>query len=115
MTIKQLIEKAETLDWKVIDSRDCGFTVKKGITELEFSKYSPAGEDFSFVVSGKNEKEIVSEVKTYACDFDTEEHIEMWVDTKNHETRSLGIPSIKELVEDADAIKEMLDELAAEF
>lgn len=111
--MKSLIAKVEELDWKVTNTRDCGFTVEKGVTELEFSKYSPVGEDFSFAVSGKNKQEIVNEIKDYASDFDTEEHIKMWIEGK--ESGTSGIPSIKELVEDADAIKEMLDELAAEF
>lgn len=108
--MKTLIQKAEDLDWKVTNSRDCGFAVEKGVTELEFSKYSPYGEDFSFSVSGKTQKELKDEIKEYAESFDTEEHIKMWIEGK--ESGTSGVPSIKELVEDADAIKEMLEELA---
>jgi hypothetical protein len=109
--MKSLIKKAENLDWKVTNSRDCGFTVEKGVTELEFSKYSPAGEDFSFSVSGKTQKELKDEIKSYANDFDVDEHIELWVEARKNGVG--GVPSIKELVEDADAIKEMLEELAS--
>ena len=49
-------------------------------------------------------------VKAYAASFDQEEHIEMWVLARRSGTR--GVPHIKELVEDAQAIDDMLRELA---
>lgn len=39
-----------------------------------------------------------------------EEHIEMWVEARRHGTS--GVPSIRELVKDAEAIDAMLKELA---
>ena len=98
---KKLIEKAESLEWSVniYDKKD-----------WEFEKYSPAGEDFIFSVTAEKPEELWREVRIYANEFDTEEHIEMWVMAKA-DGRG-GIPSIRRLVEDADAIDEMLDELA---
>lgn len=74
---------------------------------IELEKHSPAGEDFSFTVS---EESFVENVKEYAAHFDQEEHIEMWVEARRSGTR--GVPSIKELVKDAEDIEAMLKELA---
>lgn len=74
---------------------------------IELEKHSPAGEDFSFTVSEEN---FVENVKEYAAHFDQEEHIEMWVEARRSGTR--GVPSIKELVKDAEDIEAMLKELA---
>lgn len=90
-------EVCERLDWSVHEYED-------GSVELE--KYSPAGEDFIFSTSSEN---FVREVKEYAAGFDVDEHVEMWVNSRG--TR--GVPSsIRTLVEDAEAIDEMLEELA---
>lgn len=68
--------------------------------------WSPAGEDICFDIEGKD---IPAEVAEYAEDFDPDEHAEMWVE---HRGKG-GCPStIRELVDDADAIKEMLKTLA---
>ena len=98
---KRLIEKAEELDWRV--------NIYDG-SNWEFEKYSPAGEDFIFSIDTKDPEDVWREVRRYANDFDTEEHIEMWVQAKRYGTN--GVPSIRRLVEDADDIDEMLDELA---
>lgn len=74
---------------------------------IMFSQHSPAGEDFFIEVSPDN---IVEEVRQAAYDFDTEEHIEMWVEAKRHGMS--GVPSIRDLVDDADEIQDMLDKLA---
>lgn len=91
-------EICEKLDWSVTSTGD-------GNIELE--KYSPAGEDFIITVG---EEGFVDNVKAYAASFDQEEHIEMWVAARRSGTS--GVPSIKELVEDAEAIDNMLRELA---
>ena len=46
----------------------------------------------------------------YAAYFDVDEHVELWVNGRGKN----GVPSrIRELVEDAEAIDKMLQELAA--
>ena len=92
-------EICEELDWKVTAYED-------GTVELE--KYSPAGEDFSFVVKADG---FVENVKEYAAGFDVDEHIEMWIMAKRSGTQ--GVPSARELVHDAEDIDKMLQELAA--
>lgn len=90
-------EVCERLEWSVYECGD-------GSIELE--KYSPAGEDFTFCVGAEN---FVDNVKEYAASFDQEEHIEMWVLARRTVS---GVPSIKELVKDAEDIDKMLKELA---
>ncbi len=73
---------------------------------LELGKHSPAGEDFNFTIAGKD---IPHEVAEYTEDFDVDEHVEFFVNGRGKH----GIPdSIRTLVEDAEAIQKMLDELS---
>ena len=92
--VKALCEK---LDWKVYEYEK----------DVELEKYSPAGEDFFFCV---DKKDFIQNVIEYAEDFDADEHAEMWVSCRN---TVRGVPqSIRTLIDDADAIQEMLYELA---
>lgn len=97
-----LVEAAEQTDWSVHIENDC----------IEFEKYSPAGEDFLFTITGNEEDEVVEKVREYAYDYDPDEHAEMWVESRGKR----GVPdSIRTLIDDADAIKEMLFELVEEL
>lgn len=94
-----LVDAAEKLDWTVRVSDDW----------IEFEKYSPEGEDFGFSINGTNERDVARLVREYAEDFDADEHAEMWVESRGKR----GVPeSIRALIDDADAIQEMVDELA---
>lgn len=94
----KIIEAAEKLDWTVKEYED---------GTAEFSQYSPAGEDFSFTVNAEN---AAKEIYEYYDNFDVDDHIEMWVEAKQNGVA--GVPSIRRLVEDAEAISEMLKTLA---
>lgn len=94
---QKYLDKLEQLDWAVNEDE----------SSIELEKYSPAGEDFIFSVSTDN---FVDDIKECAVNFDPDEHIEMWVMAKHNDGKN--IPSIRELVEDADAIDEMFQELA---
>ena len=96
--LENLFAYIETLGWNVY----CG---DDGYVELY--QRSGAGEDFLFTVSANN---LIEDVKDYAESFDPEEHAAMWYDAKQRGVR--GVPSLHELVEDADAIQEMLNDLA---
>ena len=103
VNIDDLLDKAEELGW----------CVRESDTEWEFIQNSPAGEDFSFDISAsdvRNADDMVREIRSYANSFDAEEHAKMWIEAQG---RVSGVPDLKTLVKDADAIKEMLDELAA--
>ena len=78
---------------------------------VEFSKYSPAGEDFSFEVWYTHVSEIPEKVMEYYEEFDPEEHVMLWANSAGQN----GVPRLRELMEDADAIEEMIRELALAF
>ncbi len=96
--LEHLLAYIETLGWDVYCDGD-GW--------VELSQFSSAGEDFSFTVSENN---LIEDVKGSAESFDSEEHAAMWYDAGQSGVR--GVPSLHELVADADAIQEMLNELA---
>ena len=103
MSIEELLDRAEDLGWCIREDHE----------EWEFGQYSPAGEDFNFCVctSDVNSPEdLVREIRSYANDFDAEEHAKMWVEAQGHVS---GVPDIKTLVKDADDIKLMLGKLAS--
>lgn len=101
--VENIIEsRAEELDWSVKWYEDV-----EEDTYVEFSKYSPAGEDFSFEVYYEDESEIPDKVKEYYEGFDAEEHVMLWADSAGRN----GVPRLRELIEDADAIEEMIREL----
>lgn len=92
------MDKAVKLGWTVTVDED---------GSVGFAQCSPAGEDFSFRVAGND---IPREVYEYAQDFDMDEHIDMWIHAK--ESGTAGVPGYKTLVDDADAIQDMLNDLA---
>ena len=95
---QKYIDILEENDWYVCACDD-------RIVELE--KYSPSGEDFLMCVEVENFPESVRE---YANDFDVDEHAAMWIEARG---KVKGVPdSIRELIDDAEAIKEMICELA---
>ena len=103
MTVDELLDKAEELGWCIHESD----------TEWEFIQNSPAGEDFSFDISASdvhNAGDMVREIRSYANDFDAEEHAKMWIEAQG---KVSGVPDVKTLVKDADAIKLMLNKLAS--
>ena len=96
---QKYIDILEQNDWSISSYTDDG--------RVELEKYSPAGEGFSMCVEVQNFPESVRE---YANDFDADEHAEMWIEARG---RVSGVPeSIRELIDDAEAIQEMLNELA---
>lgn len=93
---KQLKRTIENLGWIIHNNGD----------EIELEQGSPLGEDFSFTINKEN---AVDEIKQYALDFDPDEHAGMWIEQRG----SNGIPnSIRALLNDADEIQSMLEELA---
>lgn len=102
---KRGIERiANELDWRVIWDEDN----ISGEKLVEFEKYSPAGEDFSFEVWYTHVSEIPEKIREYYEDFDPEEHVMLWANSAGRN----GVPSLRRLMEDADAIDEMIRELA---
>ena len=76
---------------------------------LELFKYSPAGEDFSFVVNSTDDpKEIIKNIFEYEDEYDPNEHMSMWVESAG----TNGTPDLMTLAEDAKDIGKMIEELA---
>lgn len=108
LTKAKIENVAESLGWGVSWQTE---EYPKGKTEklVEFSKYSPAGEDFSFYVFYDALTDLAHELYTYWQDFDVEEHVKMWLDAKQNGVG--GVPDVVTLVEDAKEIESMLEEL----
>ena len=101
-SVEELVDRAEYAGWAVNVFPYC--TENCSVTELEFEKYSPAGEDFVFSISGKTVKELFEDLWNYIDNFDEDEHIKLNIGGK-------GAPCIMELAQDASDILEMLNHL----
>ena len=98
---KKQMAKINKLGWNI---SDCG-----AFYELE--NYSPAGEDLC--VTLMKDEDLKQQAIDNYDDFDTEGHIEMWIEAKKNGVA--GVPSARELVEDADEIEKMFEDLAMVF
>lgn len=96
----------EETDWRIV-SRD---NSAKGFAVWELENFSPAGEDLVISVGGITPEGMIRDIVDFANNFDPDEHIERWIEARHNGVRV--VPSIRVLVEDADAIEEMLQELA---
>lgn len=95
--LNKVIEICEAEGWNIYDDGE----------GLDIRQASPAGEDFGFYVYKNN---LASNIIEYACNFDPDEHAEMWVENMHSVA---GVPqSIRTLLNDADDIAEMLENLA---
>lgn len=98
MGFDEIRDIVENLGWTWYEDED----------GVELVKGSPAGEDFYFYIlrdSYKTPDEFIREVRECAENFDTEEHVEEVMGAN-------GAPRRSVLMEDADAIKKMLLNLA---
>lgn len=96
---KKYLTALEKLDWTVSGYTDDG--------RVELEKYSPAGEDFLMCVEVKN---FPAAVLKYWEEFDADDHVEELIEAKRNGFR--GVPRASVLVKDAEAIDDMLKELA---
>ena len=102
---KNIIEVLEGKDWSIYD-----ITEQDGRYYVEIENYSPEGENLIETVwFDGTDNGFIEGVRELADSFDPEEHAEMWIEGRGKN----GVPaSIRDLLDDADAIKEMLEELA---
>ena len=99
MTDKQR-KICEGLGWEVYETED----------DIELRKFSPLGEDFGFSVDADK---FIEGVRKYWQDFEPDEHAAMWFNAKD---RVPGVPrDLQALLNDANAIDEMIDDLAGEL
>lgn len=101
-TLNQIREVAETHGWSVNVWSTPELEDK---FELELCQYSPAGEDFSVYIAGFSIRDVIEELVEYERDFDPDEHVRSVMDMR-------GAPGLRILVEDANAIADMISELA---
>ena len=94
MTKTELIKVIEELDWDVSEMDD----------GIEISQHSPAGEDFCLFIAGRTAKQWIKSIEDIY--FDPEEHAAFWYGANRGEPSSL-----KELLEDAEAIAQKIEEL----
>lgn len=98
--MKKMKKIIESLGWGVTDYGE----------NIELQQYSPAGEDFFFTAS---KDDFVQDVIDYAEGFDADEHAKMWIENMYEVS---GVPqTVRTLIDDADAIKKMLMDLAQEL
>lgn len=102
---KKVMDVLEACGWKLNSIEK-----QNGEYYAEIENWSPAGEDLAETIwyngTGKG---FVEAVQKWASDYDADEHAEMWVESRGKR----GVPnSIRALVNDADAIGEMFDDLA---
>lgn len=101
----QIIEILENNDIRELSTNEQDGEL---VSELEY--YSDAGEDVIIDIwHDGTKKSFIESFEKYAEDFDPDEHAEMWVSHRGEG----GCPSsIRELIEDADSIKEHLETTA---
>ena len=104
--LENILEKAIELDWSYALWKE-----DDGRTYAEMRKYSPLGEDFGMIIDFSKENPadtFMNDLKDYYSGFDPEEHAEMWIENRGKN----GTPdSIRDLLDDAENIKEMIGEL----
>lgn len=102
---KNIIEVLEVKDWNIYDN-----TEYDGRYYVEIENYSPEGENLIETVwFDGTDSGFIKGVRELANNFDPEEHAEMWIKGRGKN----GVPeSIRDLLDNAEAIKEMLEELA---
>jgi len=78
MTKKKIENIANNLDWSLSWDND------GSVKYVEFSKYSPYGQDFSFIVWYDNLEEIVEKIFEYYQNYDPSEEASYWLDDSGH-------------------------------
>lgn len=87
-----------------------GWYIQPDGNDIMLEQSSPAGENFFFY---SDKKRFAESIKEYAEDFDPDEHAAMWIENMKIVN---GVPqSVRVLIDDADAIKEMLMELSEQI
>lgn len=113
MTLYQLAKKVNENN-----ETEFSMTVKKNENRSEyrpkyyvlFQAHSPLGEDLSEEFEVDTVADLVKEVSERANSYDADEHTELWIGSRGQD----GVPycSIRDLLDDADAIGRMYKRLA---
>ena len=103
-----IITCAEAEGWKV----DASIYYKDMTSHFEFSKFSPAGRDFSFGAEMKGAKlnSLIEHLEDYYENFDVDYETYIWLDQWGHGKN--GAPCrLRAVLEDSEAIEKMVEAL----
>lgn len=106
--LQRMLDKAEEMDWSYTVYAESS---QNNRTYVDLEKYSPAGEDFGMTIDFDAEDQAESFLKDlsdYADNFDVDKHVGMWMPSRG---KNECPSTVRELVEDAEAIAEMIKEL----
>lgn len=107
-TTKAVVDCAETQGWHVDVQQE-----KKCRTILfEFSKFTPAGQDFSFsaTMKGNSLDSLISDMEDYYEGFDVDTETYLWLDGNGHGKR--GAPyRMKDVLQDMEEAEKMIEKL----
>lgn len=102
-----VINAAEKLGWRVDFGEQKDRMTGKTEKYVEFESYSPAGEDMIITEYYRSISEISDKLMERYNDFDPDEHAAKWYGAGNGEPSSL-----RQLLDDAEDIEEMIHDLA---
>lgn len=106
--IDKITECAESNDWAVsFDTEQ-----EKNITVFEFSKYTPAGQDFSFSATMKDNSldSLGDDIEEYFEHFDVDSEAYLWLDDNGHGKN--GAPyRMKDVLADMEAAEKYIESL----
>lgn len=105
MEIEELIKIAESDSWTVTEEE---YTNWKG---LLFSKYSPAGQDFSISIGPfESAEELINSIHQRYVEYDADSEAYLWLDNEGHGKN--GAPyHMRDVLEDMEACKKMIYDL----
>lgn len=105
---KKVMDVLENCGWRLnsIEKQDGEYCA-------EIENCSPAGEDLVETIwYNGTANGFIDAVDCWCADFDVDEHVELWIDKRGKN----GVPgTVRELVEDAEAIEQMFVELSCEL
>lgn len=104
MEQNKILEIANEYGWTANCDND-----GEGHVEFSFRQHSPLGEDVVVELDPCLPDQVVAKIREYANDFDPDDHARMWIEHSD----GRGVPqSVRELIDDAEEIKQMLESLA---
>lgn len=104
--IERVKEIAIETGWSVSTDHD------SDCTQFEFSKFTPAGQDFNFTVEMKDNdiSQLTNNILEYYESFDPDYEASLWIGEDGHGKN--GAPyNIKDIVDDMESAEEMVYEL----
>ncbi|MCD8275366.1 MAG: hypothetical protein LUC96_10360 [Alistipes sp.] len=105
--IQKIVSKANRKKWSVSTDK-----TEEGHILFEFSKFTPAGQDFNFsaTMTDGDPATLVEDIKRYYEGFDADEEAYLWIGPDGHGRN--GAPyHIKGIVSDMEAAEEMIYQL----